>query len=60
MTNFLDIIHRLSLIKDTRLFEGWSVYVVLFCILHDLTTSLVRRYGLALSIGPNRIGVIFT
>jgi hypothetical protein len=25
MTNFLDIIHRLSLIKDTRRFGDWSL-----------------------------------
>jgi hypothetical protein len=45
MTNFLDIIHHLPLIKNTRRFGDWSPYL--------------RRQGLALSIGPNRVGVLF-
>jgi hypothetical protein len=34
-------------------------FVLLFIILYDLTTSVVRRQGVALSIGPNRVGVFY-
>jgi hypothetical protein len=51
LTNFLDISIVLSLIKNTRCFGDWNTRM-------SPSSVIGRRWGLDLSIGPNRVGVL--